>query len=160
MNKKSLSTKDFENILWHDCKIFGFAFDESRYKLYFDIDFIDEWIAPQKRGKRYKLKIAPATLIFNNVWDVNFDIDTNLSLDIDNITQKNPHVSKNKPKEIEYEWSIELLQGEITFKSIGFKLYFRDKPQIANFSKRSLTQRGGVSFSTKISPSVDFRLIE
>jgi hypothetical protein len=149
MNRRILTIKDFENISWHDCKIFGFAFDESKYKLYFDIDFISEWIVPENNRKRYKLKIAPATLVFDNVWDVNFEIDTNLSLDIDNIIKENPHASKNKPKEIEYEWSIELLQGEITFKSIGFKLYLRDEPQILSLN-RNLTKRGGISFSTTI----------
>lgn len=99
-----------------------------------------------KKEKRYKLKIAPATLVFKNVWDINFDIDTNLLLDIDNFFYKNPQASKNKLEEVEYEWSIELLQGEITFRSIGFKLYLRDKPQILNLRDRSLMKRGGIIF--------------
>ena len=149
MYKRILTIKDFESIIWHDCKIYGFAFDDSKYKLYFDIDFINEWIKPQEKEKRYKLKITPATLVFSNVWDVNFDIDTNLSLDIDSVVKKNPHISRNKPQKMEYEWEMELLQGKITFKSIEFKIYFRDKPQILNFGDRTLIKRGGVSFSTK-----------
>lgn len=56
MDRKILTIKDFKNILWHDCKIFGFAVDESKYKLYFDIDFIDEWIAPQKKKNDTNLR--------------------------------------------------------------------------------------------------------
>ena len=150
MGNRILTIKNFENISWHDCKIFGLAFDELKYKLYFDIDFISEWVMPENNKKYYKLRIAPATLVFNNVWDINFEIDTNLSLDIDNVVKRNPHASKNKPMEVEYDWSIELLQGEITFKSIGFKLYLRNEPQILSLKDRSLIKRGGVSFSTTI----------
>jgi len=61
----------------------------------------------------YKFKIAPATLIFNNVWNLVFDIDTNLSLDIDSIIKQNPHSPRNKdflPEIQEYDWIITLQQ--------------------------------------------------
>ena len=73
-NKHVYNTKDFDALEWHDCKIYGLAFDEVTFRFYLDIDFIIEWISPLPEGKGYKFKIAPATLIFNNVWNLVFDI--------------------------------------------------------------------------------------
>jgi hypothetical protein len=151
-NKYLLTIKDFDNLEWHDCKIYGLAFDDVAYKFYLDIDFILEWIKPLNEDEGYKFKIAPATLIYHNAWDVRFDIDTNLSLDIDSISMKNPHSPKNNavlPDTLEYDWVIELQQGAISFKSIGFELYIRKSPVINQMQTLGLIERGGISFSAK-----------
>jgi hypothetical protein len=150
-NKQDFTTKDFENIVWHDCKIYGLAFDDSTYNFYLDIDFICEWIEPTDENKSYKFKVAPATLNFHNVWDISFDMETNLSLEIDTITMNNPHSPKNKeilPKDIlEYDWIIELQQGEISFKSIGFDMHLRELPTLKQAQTLGIKERGGISFS-------------
>ena len=150
-NKQDLTTKNFEKIGWHDCKIYGLAFDDLSFNLYLDIDYISEWIEPSKEDEGYKFRVAPATLNFHNVWNISFDIETNLSLEIDNITRNNPHSPKNKeiyPNAIEYDWLIELQQGEISFKSIGFDLHLREQPIKMQMQTLSLKERGGISFST------------
>lgn len=152
-NTQVYTTKDFDALNWHDCKIYGLAFDDVTFKFYLDIDLIIEWINPAGKGEGYKFKIAPATLVFENVWNLVFDIDTNLTLSIDDVTMQNPHLPKNKdylPEIMEYDWSISLLQGEITFKSIGFEIYIRKSPEISQEQTLGLNVRGGVSFSTKI----------
>lgn len=152
-NKQVYTTIDFKNLNWHDCKIYGFAFDETKFKFYLDIDLIFEWIKLSNEDEGYQFKIAPATLVFENVWNLIFDIDTNLSLSIDNVLMQNPHFPRNKEflSEIkEYDWAIKLLQGEITFKSIGFELYIRKSPEITQEQTIDLDRRGGISFSTKI----------
>jgi len=66
---------------------------------------------------------------------------------------KNPHSPKNKdyiPEIVEYDWVISLLQGEISFKSIGYEIYIRKSPEIRQEQNLGLEERGGVSFSTKI----------
>jgi hypothetical protein len=152
MNKKNFifSTKDFAEINWHDCKIHGLAFDEVEFKFYLDIDFIIEWIEPLSNEDGYKFKVAPATLVFRNVWNLVFDLDTNLALDIDSVSMQNPHYPKNKDyihEEYEYDWNIVLQQGEISFNSIGFEIYVRKSPEIRNEQSYVLKERGGVSFS-------------
>lgn len=149
-NKKVYTTKDFEVLNWHDCKIYGFAFDDATFKFYLDIDFIIEWINPLNEDDGYKFKIAPATLVFENVWNLVFDIETNLALSIDDVSMLNPHFPKNKdylPEIMEYDWTITLLQGEISFKSIGFELYIKKSPEIVIEQALGLNERGGISFS-------------
>ena len=151
IDKNIITVKDFDNLNWHDCKIYGLSFDDVNYKFFLDIDFIFEWIQSSNNDKGYMFKIAPATLVFHNVWDVNFNIDTNLSLDIDNISMNNPRFPKNKdvlPEIFEYDWCIELLQGAISFKSIGFELHVRKPPIMMQMQSFGLKERGGISFST------------
>jgi hypothetical protein len=147
------STKDFAVINWHDCKIHGLAFDEVEFKFYLDLDLIIEWIEPLSNKDGYRFKIAPATLIFRNVWNLVFDIDTNLALDIDGVSMQNPHYPKNKDyitDENEYDWNMVLQQGEISFSSIGFELYIRKPPEIRQEQSLRLKERGGISFSKEI----------
>ncbi|MGE5383671.1 MAG: hypothetical protein ACM3PX_09615 [Omnitrophica WOR_2 bacterium] len=149
-NNFIFSTKDFDNINWHDFKIHGFAFDEVEFKFYLDIDLIIEWIEPLSNEDGYRFKIAPATIIFMNVWNVVFDIDTNLALDIDNVSMQNPKSPKNKDQiqdNTEYDWKIGLHQGEISFKSIGFEIYIRKSPEIRKEQSLLIKERGGVSFA-------------
>jgi hypothetical protein len=151
-NKRILNIKDFDKIEWHDCKIYGFVFDDVTYQFYIDIDFIVEWIEPINENEGFKFRIAPATLVFKNVWDVVFEIETNLSLDIDNVSMVNPHYPKNNeilPEIFEYDWTLTLQQGEISFKSIGFELYMRKSPELRPLQSLGLNERGGISFSTK-----------
>jgi hypothetical protein len=152
MNKNNFifSTKDFAEINWHDSKIHGLAFDEVEFKFYLDIDLIIEWIEPLPNEDGFRFKVAPATLIFRNVWNLEFDIDTNLALDIDSVSMQNPHCPKNKDyiqDENEYDWNIVLQQGEISFNSIGFEIYIRKSPEIRKELSLVLKERGGVSFS-------------
>lgn len=153
-NNHILSTNDFAEINWHDCKIYGFAFDDVEFKFYIDIDLIIEWIEPTPDSEGYSFRIAPATLVFKNVWNLVVDIDTNLALDIDSISMQNPHPPRNKdyiPDQKEYDWNIRLSQGEITFNSIGFDLFIRKAPEIRQEQSFGLKERGGISFSTKTS---------
>ena len=152
MNKNNFifSTKDFAEINWHDCKSHGLAFDEVEFKFYLHVDLILEWIEPLSNEDGYKFKVVPATLIFRNVWNLVFNIDTNLALDIDSVSMQNPHCPKNKDyvqDENEYDWNIVLQQGEISFNSIGFEIYIRKSPEIRDEQSFLLKERGGISFS-------------
>lgn len=66
---------------------------------------------------------------------------------------ENPHLPKNKeilPEKMEYDWIIELQQGKISFKSIGFELFIRKLPEILETQSLSLATRGGISFSNEL----------
>ena len=143
--------KDFEKLEWHDCKIYAFAFDDITFKFYLDIDFITKWIDPINDDKGYSFEVSPATIVFHNTWDVILDSDTNLSLEINNISASNPHKAKNEQvvHSKEYDWHIELQQGDIFFKSIGFTLFLRKPPTLSDSQTLGLEARGGISFSIK-----------
>jgi hypothetical protein len=145
--EKTLWTEaDFDNMSWHDNPVHAFTFsDESEILL--DIDYIFKWVL---KGKKYKFWISPCTLIFENVYDLTFDIGpSHPGLTIDIITIENPQRPRNSEyinRETEYDWIIEMQEGEISFKSVGFKQYVRTTPKLLRTQKISTLDRGGICF--------------
>ncbi|MEC0226441.1 hypothetical protein [Paenibacillus alba] len=72
-NKNLWNDEDFDNMNWHDCKVYGIGFDDDKYKLVFDIDYILDWVKPEKDNIYFKFWVAPSTLVFENVYDLNID---------------------------------------------------------------------------------------
>ncbi|HVU95666.1 MAG TPA: hypothetical protein VHE34_10600 [Puia sp.] len=137
---------DFEEMAWHDCVIHAISF-KSDFKLLFDIDYIFEWVLV---GKKYKFWIAPCTLIFENCYDVNFDLDMSTpGLEIDCLTRKNPKKPSNAEyieKQMEFDWFMDTQQGTISFTSVDFSLFVRRKPVYSSAQSFDLEARGGISF--------------
>ena len=144
------TTGDFDEMAWHDCLIHAISFGEE-FKLLLDIDYIFKWVLD---GKKYKFWIAPCTLIFENCYDVNFDLDMSTPrLEIDSISRKNPKKPKNAEfivSQVEFDWIMETQQGNISFTSVGFSQYVRRKPVFSNAQSFSEEERGGVSFDLSI----------
>jgi hypothetical protein len=63
------STKDFEEMCWHDNAIHGFYILEGEVysELLFDIDYIVEWLPVDKT---FHFRVAPAYLRFQEVFDL------------------------------------------------------------------------------------------
>lgn len=141
-----------EDLVFHDCKIYGIGFNTANNELFIDIDFIEEWIN-EKNSNYYSFILIPSTLIFENVWDLNMDISTDLELIIDNIERFNPCTPPNidyLPEfSKEYDWKIELIQGEINFKSIGMKIYQRGKKVKQKSQTLEMENRGGITLEKK-----------
>jgi hypothetical protein len=124
--------KDFDTMQWHDCKIYAIAFDEKKDELLFDIDYILEWIEPENNEPYFKFRVAPATLIFRNVYDVNLRLQS-LMVQIEGISRENPVRPKNANaigEDVEYDWSIETTSGHINFKSVGYRQVLQSQPKI------------------------------
>lgn len=141
--------EDFSKMKWHDCTVYGVAVDKKNYKLMFDIDYIFSWIIPQSQDDYYKFWVSPATLVFENVYNLEIDIESNLEIDIDTIYREQPRQPKNKDyilKDLEWKWVIITQQGEISFQSVGFNMYVRKKPLLQQFQEIELVKRGGISF--------------
>jgi hypothetical protein len=113
---------------WHDCPIHALSFSKN-YQLLLDIDYIFKWVLTSDK-KHYRFWIAPCTLIFENVYKIEFESD-HTTLIIDNISRENPQVPKNAAhieSDMEYDWIIETTVGEIDFTSVGYKQYVRQAP--------------------------------
>lgn len=136
----------FEDIGFHDCKIYACGFDSEKNQLLIDIDFITQWI--DSEGGTYSFGVLPATLIFENVWDLLLDVSMDINLFINNIERTNPVTPRNIDylpiNSKEYSWRIELLQGEICFKSIGFSMYYRQPELIQKSQTLTMEARGGI----------------
>jgi hypothetical protein len=137
---------DFEEMAWHDCHIHAISF-KTDFKLLFDIDYIFKWVLDEKK---YKFWIAPCTLIFENCYNVNFDLEMSVpGLEIDSLTRENPKKPGNSEfieKRIEFDWMMDTQQGNISFTSVGFSQYVRRKPVFSYAQFFEQEERGGISF--------------
>ena len=140
---------DFNEMQWHDNPIHAITFSDH-FEMLLDIDYIFEWTL---EGNIYNYWISPCTLIFENVYNLTFEVGpTTPGFTIDFISKSNPKKPKNSEyinRDTEFDWSIEMQEGTITFKSVGFKQFVRQSPKFLQTQKLLLTERGGISFETK-----------
>ena len=138
---------NFSSFNFHDSPIYAIGFDKSASELLLDIDLIFEWVKEQ--DNYYSFLLAPCTIVFKNVWDIEMDISMNMDMIIDNIVRENPTAPRNinyLPENAhEFDWKIELLQGEISFKSIGFDFYQRKEKTQKKTQSLSFDERGYIS---------------
>ena len=143
--------EDFERMGWHDSRIYALAFSPETFELLLDIDYIFQWINPEPGETFYKFWVAPATLIFENVSDVDFDIGSyNSGLEIINIRRdeaRKPRNAEHIQRQTEWQWTLDCQQGDIKLWSVGYKQYIRSAPRSDMGQKLGLTARGRYSFA-------------
>ena len=145
LEKNLWTQEDFENMGWHDNKIHAMAFDNEKIELSFDIDYICKW---EPKKKHILFWVAPATLIFTNVYDINisaYQPDLTI-LDIERDSPVTPKNAAHIEGPFEYDWIITTTSGEITFKAVGFRQLIRATPIRIRNQNFSLTERGGITF--------------
>lgn len=110
---------DFDIMGWHDSKIHALAFVPEDFEIAFDIDYILQWIHPKPNETYFKFWVAPATLVFENVRDVEFDIESyNGDLVIDDVRREEPGKPLNAQfigKDVDWLWVIECRQARLGF---------------------------------------------
>ncbi len=154
LEKQIWTERDFDVMGWHDSNIHAICFSQLKeYKLVFDIDYIFNWMHPLEGETYFKFWIAPCTLIFENVYNLVFDFETPLyEFTISEITKNSPQLPQNaeyKENETEYNWVIDTFNGEISFKSTGYKQYVRQQPKLVTEQELDFESRGGISFNSK-----------
>jgi len=134
---------------WHDNTIYALAFGVNEHEIMFDIDYILEWINPDKDEVRYKFIVVPATLVFRNVYDLSIAFSL-LDVTIDEIYRKNfgpPGNAAYINEQTEYEWTIETSNGTITFNAVGYIQYAKQTPRILDSQSIELIDRQGISLT-------------
>jgi len=69
---------DFDSLGWHDIHVHGFRVTEGEHgtgQLILDLDYILEWIHPETEGGSFRFRIAPASLIFRDVFGLRVTLD-------------------------------------------------------------------------------------
>jgi len=138
-----------DKISFHDNKVHAFGYDEKNNQFLLDVDYISsEWILEE--NGYYSFDIVPSTFVFENAWDININISMGSSeLIIDEIDCSNPVSPRNidyLPKNsMEYDWKIEFLQGEITFKAISFSIYQRQNEILQKSQTLTTDKRKDIS---------------
>lgn len=150
--KNIWTERDFEIMGWHDVMIHALAIlpREGDYEIMMDIDYIFEWIRPEPPDNYYSFILAPATLSFHGVWDIDSNIATRgcvlEPLQITDIQRANERILKNSDIAI-WDWTITLMQGTISFNGPGYTQYVRQKPKMYGAHTFDEKQRGPISFS-------------
>jgi len=146
--------KDFEEMGWHDCNIYGFIFQNDTGNkfatdLIFDIDYIFKWVNPIPPNQKFSFWVSPCTLKFEDTFALTIDIDRRGGM-TDMLEIADLFLIDKTEQEANkwiYEWAIELQEGKITFKSSGFKQIVRQKPILTESQILTLEERNGISFN-------------
>ena len=151
------SEADFERLSWRDCRLWGVAFHaggatDLASELVLDIDFIVERIEGSE-GKSKKVRVAPASLVFQEVTDLRIGLDWGtsgfpLSINpplIDGIERESVPDRMVYPARPYYRWQIRFswpAGADIVFKSVGFTQTLRAEPVVADAQYLPFSQRG------------------
>jgi hypothetical protein len=133
LDKKIWTDANFEEMGWHDATIYKIRLAKD---LELDIDYILQWNQPEIENTPFTFWVAPATLVFKNVMNLEFEFDT-LSEDSFEIAD----IERVQPN----EWVIITQQGHIQFKSEGFEQFIRQQPSFQFGQSISYFERNGYS---------------
>lgn len=129
---------DFEQMGWHDSRIWAMSFDDH---VKFDLDYILKWVEPQNSYGTFRFWISPVTLVFRNPskFKMEMDIDFVNGLEILDIERKS---EKGKTQYI-----VEAQEGKIIIETEKFYQVVRRPPTLQIFQSLSEVERGPISFS-------------
>jgi hypothetical protein len=85
--KRIWTNDDFDEMNWHDCYTHAFAFNSEKFEFILDIDYIFQWVSPKSSETAFKFLVSPASLVFENVYDIVFDLSSDGSLQIENLSR-------------------------------------------------------------------------
>lgn len=121
----------------YNCPVYAFRFDDN-FEL--DIDYVVDTIKVESNSDiQYKYLVAPANIIFFDVRDIRINIKADW---LNGFEFYSIERNMDDPK----LWLLELQEGEIEFKSSGYKLLIRMDPVIRDRQYLSEVERGGISF--------------
>lgn len=151
LQQKVWTEDDFETMNWHDCAVYGFAFEyiEEDYQnnILFDIDAILEWVDPDT-DRCFQFWTAPATLVFENAWSFNINIDhqsaISYPLEIYEIQLLRKTPTHNGY--FHYDWKIIIRGGQIELTSSGYTQILRQRPILSHGQFWGQEARGETSF--------------
>lgn len=152
LEKNVWTQDDYEQMGWHDCSIYGLSFlpvdEKGTTHLLFDIDYMFKWVNPVPPKQTFSFWVAPCTLVFKDTFDLVINVDrkggTTDMLEIADL-YLSEKIEQEKNKWV-YEWNIDLQEGYIKFKSLGFDQIVRQKPTFTDRQILSLDERNGISF--------------
>jgi hypothetical protein len=145
LDKRIWTDQDFETMGWHDATVHAYVCQPQSHKILFDIDYILKWVDPVPPGTHFTFWVVPATLVFEDVFEVDIQIQSlQGELTIQEIKRSNPKLSPNG-KMVVWHYFLDGNEGAISFQATGFKQYFRKPPLLTNSQELTFDERGGIS---------------
>ncbi|MFI6407525.1 hypothetical protein [Streptomyces sp. NPDC050548] len=149
LSKSVWSDADFPEMGWHDATVHGLSVqptDDVLPRLLLDLDYIVRWVHPVPPATHFSFWVAPATLVFDDVWDLEGDLDfkgTAPDLEIDGVHRLVP----DDGREDLPLWHIEGHAFDLRFRASGYRQYFRKAPTRASRQALPNAERGGCAFT-------------
>lgn len=118
---------------------------ECLSRVIFDLDYIVEWVHPEFGRRTFRFWIAPATLTFGGVWELEGHLaPSSLSdggrclelLDLHREPAQDGHGG--------YRWHLEGAGFDLRFRAPGYRQTFRRPPVLTDDQRLTPEQRGGV----------------
>ena len=147
LEKAIWTQEDFSAMGWHDCPIYAIQLADD---ILLDIDYILEWVSDE-RTNHYSFWIAPATLQFIAPYDLEIAVKLDFvdGLEITEIEQE-------PLGEGLYEYKIVTQEGDIQFKSKGYRQHIRQEPILQESQCLEADQRGGYPLTSEGSSNQRF----
>ena len=154
LEKLLWSEADFPRMGWHDASIHAMAALPETFELAFDLDYIVEWVQPVPPNPYFKFWVAPATLIFTNVADVQYQIASPLGeFTLQDIQRRDPQPTPNGAL-LHWLWVLAGNEGSVQLRATGYQQVFRRTPLLVPRQALTSAERGGISFSRQPDESV------
>jgi hypothetical protein len=147
LSKSVWSDADFAEMGWHDATIHGLSVDAARElpRLLLDLDYIVRWVQPAPPSTYFSFWVSPATLVFEDVWDLEGELDftgTVPDLEIADVHRLAPEGDRQDLP----LWHIEGHAFDLRFRASGYRQYFRRSPTLVPRQALSRADRGGCTF--------------
>jgi hypothetical protein len=153
LGKAVWTEADFPVMGWHDCRVHAISVAEYEddtlppTRLLLDLDYIVRWVDPAPRKKHFTFWIAPATLVFEQVWDITGELGPlHGGLEIADLHRLAP--PDDKPYSA---WHVEGHEFDLRFRAGGYRQYVRTPPRHVDRQVLTMAERGGLSFAEQAS---------
>ena len=126
--KEKWTNDDFEEMGWHDSRLYQMKFPNEDYEFILYLDYIFKWEKPST-GKYFKFWVSPCELKFANVHDLKIDLsfENYLQIYIDDIRREKIGLTPNS-KMTEWKFYIETDRGNIEFIATDFEMNLISQP--------------------------------
>jgi hypothetical protein len=120
---------------FHDCHIYGLAWNRDLFTFSLDIDYILQWHKPQRPADSYKFSVSKALMVFNTVNDIKLWMDWSKSAIDAQILSLATTGSRTTPKGgVLREYTFEFSEPDATLSlwSTGYEVVLLSEPIVSN----------------------------
>lgn len=150
LEKATWTAADFEVMGWHDCRVHAVSIGVREdgfpwQRVLLDLDYIVRWVDPAFARRHFTFWIAPATLVFDEAWDLKGELEPmNDLLEIADLHRLDPPDDRPDPL-----WHIEGQNFDLRLRAPGFTQYVRTPPVHSKGQYLTQPERGGLSFAER-----------
>ena len=129
--KDKWSDNDFNDMGWHDSRLYNIKFPDEEYSFTLYLDYIFEWV--KTVDNKFNFWVSPCKLVFENVINlkVNLCFENSIGIDINSIHREKIGLTPNGKLE-EWKYTIETDRGNIELLATGFEMSLMHQPILSD----------------------------